>query len=39
MNFYYCEICDKTIKRKSKTKHIKSNSHLHTIGNVYWKDF
>ena len=45
---YYCEICDKTIKRKSKTKHIKSKSHLHmksyirkkhTIGNVYWKDF
>ena len=45
---YYCEICDKTVKRKSKTKHIKSKSHLHlksyirekhTIGNVYWKDF
>ena len=45
---YYREVCDKTIKRKSKTKHIKSKSHLHrksyvrekhTIGNVYWKDF
>ena len=45
---YYCDICDKTIKRKSKTKHIKSKNHLHmksyvrekhTIGDVYWKDF
>ena len=45
---YYCEFCDKTIKRKSKTKHIKSESHLHmkyyvrekhTNGNVCWKDF
>ena len=45
---YYCDICDKTIKRKSKTRHIKSKSHLHmksyvrdehTIGDVYWKDF
>ena len=45
---YYCDICDKTIKRKSIRKHIKSKSHLHmksyvrekhTIGNVYWKDF
>ena len=45
---YFCDICDKTIKRKSKTRHIKSKSHLnmksyirekHTIGNVYWKDF
>ena len=44
---YYCDICDKTIKRKSKTRHIKSKSHLqmksyirekHTIGDVYWKD-
>ena len=29
MKDYYCEICDKTIKRKSKTKHIKSKSHSH----------
>ena len=45
---YFCDICDKAIKRKSKTRHIKSKSHLHmksyirekhTIGNVYWKDF
>ena len=45
---YYCDICDKTIKRKSKTRYIKSKSHLHmksyikekhTIGDVYWKDF
>ena len=45
---YFCDICDKTIKRKSKTRHIKSKSHLpmksyireqHTTGNVYWKDF
>ena len=45
---YSGEICDKTIKRKSKTKHIKSKSHLHmksyikekhTIVDVYWKDF
>ena len=45
---YYCEICDKTINRKSKTKHIRSKNHLHmnsyvrqkhTLGDVYWKDF
>ena len=45
---YFCDICDKTIKRKSKTKHLKSKSHLHMksyikdehiIGDVYWKDF
>ena len=45
---YFCDICDKTIKRKSKTRHIKSKSHLHmksyirqkhNIGDVYWKDF
>ena len=45
---YYCDTCDKTIKRKPKTKHIQSKSHLHmksyirekhTIGNVYLKDF
>ena len=45
---YFCDICDKTIKRKSKTTHIKSKNHLHmksyvrekhTIGDVYWKDF
>ena len=45
---YYCEICDKTINRKSKTKHIRSKSHLHmnfyvrqrhTLGDVYWKRF
>ena len=48
MTDYFCDICDKTIKRKSKTRHIKSKSHLHmksyirdehTIGDVYWKDF
>ena len=45
---YFCDICDKSIKRKSKTRHIKSKIHLHmksyirekhTIGDVYWKDF
>ena len=45
---YYCEICDKTINRKSKTKHIRSKIHLHmnsyvkqkhTLGDVFWKDF
>ena len=45
---YYCEICDKAIKNKSKTKHLKSKSHLHMksyvrdehiVGDVYWKDF
>ena len=45
---YYCEICDKTIKNKSKTKHHKSKNHLHMksyirdehiVGDVYWKDF
>ena len=45
---YYCEICDKTIKNRSKTKHPKSKNHLHMksyirevhiIGDVYWQDF
>ena len=45
---YFCDICDKTIKRKSKTKHLKSKNHLHmksyirevhNVGDVYWKDF
>ena len=27
MGDYYCDICGKTINRKSKTKHIKSKSH------------
>ena len=45
---YYCKICDKTIKNKSKTKHLKSKNHLHMksyirdehiVGDVYWKDF
>ena len=45
---YFCDICDKTIKRKSKTKHLKSKNHLHMksyirdkhiVGDVYWKDF
>ena len=44
----YCKICDKTIKNKSKTKHLKSKNHLHMksyirdehiICDVYWKDF
>ena len=48
MTDYFCDICDKTIKRKSKTRHINSKSHLHmksyirekhTIDDVYWKDF
>ena len=48
MNDYYCDISVITINRKSKTKHIKSNSHSymnsyirekHTIGDVFWKDF
>ena len=45
---YYCEICDKTIKNKSKTKHLKSKNHIHMksyvrdehiLGDVFWKDF
>ena len=45
---YYCEISDKTIKNKSKTKQLKSKNHLHMksnvrdehiVGDVYWKDF
>ena len=48
MKDYYCEICDKTCKNKSKTKHLKSKNHLHMksyvreehiVGDVYWKDF
>ena len=46
MKDYYCDICDKTIKYK--TKHLKSKNHLHMksyvreehiVGDVYWKDF
>ena len=46
MESFYCDICDKTIK--NKTKHLKSKNHLHMksyvrdehiIGDVYWKDF
>ena len=29
MKEYYCDICDKTIKNKSKTKHLKSKNQLH----------
>ena len=48
MKEYYCDICDKTIKYKSKTNHLKSKNHLHMksyvrdkhiVGDVYWKDF
>ena len=48
MEDYYCDICDKTIKNKSKTMHLKSKNHLHMrsyvrdehiVGDVYWKDF
>ena len=45
---YYCQNCDKYINRRSKTKHIKSKSHLHMYYNiiinkhlivdVYWCD-
>ena len=45
---YYCQKCDKYIKRKSKTKHINSKTHFymyynitlnkHNIGDVYWCD-
>ena len=39
---YYCDICDKTIKRKSKTRHNKSKSHLHMKSYIkrkthYWR--
>ena len=45
---YYCGICDKTINRKSKTKHIKTKNHSfldsyvrkkHNFDDVYWEDF
>ena len=48
MKDYYCDIGDKTIKYKSKTKHFKSKNHLHMksyvrdehmVGDIYWKDF
>ena len=44
MDDYYCDICDKRINRKSRTKHIKSKSHSnmnsyvrqkHSVGDVY----
>ena len=43
---HYCDMCDETIHRKSKTKHTKSKSHLvmnsyvrkkHALDDVYWK--
>ena len=48
MNDYYCEICDKTIKLKSKTIQIGSEGHSHlnyyvrrkhSLGDIYWKNF
>ena len=48
MKDYYCDICDKTIKYKSKTMHLKSKNRLHMksyvkeehiLGDIYWKDF
>ena len=48
MKDYYCDVCDKTIKNKSKTIHLKSKNHLHMqsyvrekhiVGDIYWKDF
>ena len=45
---YYCDICYKTIKLKSKTKHFNSKNHsdmntyvrkFYRIGEVYWGDF
>ena len=48
MKDYYCDICDKNIKYKSKTKHLKSKNHIHMksyvrdehiVGDIYWKDF
>ena len=48
MGEYYCDICYKTIKRKSKTKHTNSKSHsdmsnyirkVHYVGDIYWGDF
>ena len=41
MTDYFCDVCDKTIKRKSKSKHIKSKSHLHMKSSKrkthYWR--
>ena len=48
MGDYYCDICYKTFKQKSKTKHLKSKNHsdmntyvrnLYCVGDVYWGDF
>ena len=45
---YHCDICYKTIKLKSNTKHIRSRNHsnmnncvrkIRCIGDVYWEDF
>ena len=45
---YYCDICDKTIKQKSKNSHFKTKIHskmqsyvreYHFIGDVLWQDF
>ena len=48
MKDYCCDICDKTIKYKSKTKHLKSENHIHMksyvrdehiVGDINWKNF
>ena len=48
MGDYYCDICYKTINRKSETKHVKSKSHSnlnscvnkkYVVGDAYWGNF
>ena len=31
---YYCQVCDKYINRRSKTKHLNSKAHLYMYYNI-----
>ena len=48
MNKDYCDDCDITINKKSKSRHLLSQNHSqmksyvrqsHDVGDIYWKDF
>ena len=35
MNDYYCDICDKTIKKTYKNKHLKTRLHKHLSMSIF----
>ena len=39
MTSFYCEHCDKTIKRNFKRKHIKSKNHLYMYNNIVINEY